>query len=377
MIAFRVRDAEEAGETPTGRIQVVGSITGAVFYEQTVFRGEAAAVHEAVRAHPEEAVMDITLDCEGVLRRIRKRSPGHGNRDLLDPVRAEAHRLRLTWINPHLGVEAFAAKFGPEEEWRRQANCVVDRLVKDRAFRIAGPTVQAAVHRWDQQVNEVLQFLGQRVSYLLTADAADKADVVFQPKAGRNCRTARKPATTEQGDGTQLSRRQRLELLLQEGTQGGHRWQECHRGSTDLTVACSRCSLYVQQNDEAIVFERKLAQPCTGMPLPSLAGMHSSHQLESLGFAFICVRCKRVQKIGFKQLAPVFGKLCSPTQACESKLAKQWRQTREAQQHGLSSEGRQSVRKNPGSGKKPFKAGACKKGEKGPVQARLSFNKTS
>eukprot|EP00439_Symbiodinium_sp_Y106_P081961 s2196_g21.t1 len=86
VIAFRVLEGDEEGDLRTGQIQVVGSITGAVSHEQTVFRGEAAAVCETVRAHPGEDELDITLDCEGVLRRIHRRNPGHSNRDLLDPV---------------------------------------------------------------------------------------------------------------------------------------------------------------------------------------------------------------------------------------------------------------------------------------------------
>ena len=201
VIAFRVLDGDQEGDLNTGRIQVVGSITGALSHEQTVFRGEAAAVCETVQAHPGEDELDITLDCEGVLRRILRRNPGHSNRDLLDPVRAVAHRLRLTWINSHLGRQAFGAKFGHDEEWRRQANFVVDELVKNRALRIAGPTVQASVRMWDKQVQEVLQFLGQRVSFLLTADEADKAEVLFHPKADRPGRGA-PHATSTRVDGT-------------------------------------------------------------------------------------------------------------------------------------------------------------------------------
>ena len=40
---------------------------------------------------------------------------------------------------------------------------------------------------------KVLQFLGQRVSFLLTADEADKAEVLFQPRADRTGRGAPEP----------------------------------------------------------------------------------------------------------------------------------------------------------------------------------------
>ncbi|CAE7247768.1 unnamed protein product [Symbiodinium sp. CCMP2592] len=215
VIAFRVLAGGEEGESHTGRIQVVGSITGAVSYEQTVFRGEAAAVCETVQAHPGEDELDITLDCEGVLRRIQRRGPGHSNRDLLDPVRAVAHRVRLTWVNSHLGRKAFEAKFGSDKEWRRQANCVVDELVKKRALRIAGPTVQASVRLWDKQVREVVQFLGQRVSFLLTADEADKAEVLFQPKADRLWLASNRglPPLAMEGDASHEELRQRWQEL--------------------------------------------------------------------------------------------------------------------------------------------------------------------
>ncbi|CAE7258263.1 unnamed protein product [Symbiodinium sp. CCMP2592] len=373
VIAFRVLAGGEEGELHTGRIQVVGSITGAVSYEQTVFRGEAAAVCETVQAHPGEDELDITLDCEGVLRRIQRRGPGHSNRDLLDPVRAVAHRVRLTWVNSHLGRKAFEAKFGSDKEWRRQANCVVDELVKKRSLRIAGPTVQASVRLWDKQVREVVQFLGQRVSFLLTADEADKAEVLFQPKADRLGRGTPHATSTDRGDATRLSRRQQLELLIQEGTRGGHCWQESHRGSTNLTISCRKCGLYVQQNDSACIFDRKTKQLCAGQAMEPLPGMHPSHKLESLGSAFICIQCKRVQRVGFRALAPVFGKLCAPTQTCNSKLSKLWRQGREAQQHALPGGGGAGQPRNQGRKKQTFKKNSVSDDNSGLVQPRLSF----
>ena len=355
VIAFRVLEGGEENDVNTGRIQVVGSITGAVPFEQTVFRGEATAVCKTVQAHPGEDVLDITLDCEGVLRRIRRRNPGHSNRDLLDPVRDVAHRLQLTWINSHLGRKAFEAKFGHGKEWRRQANFAVDELVKNRALRIAGPTVQASVRMWDRQVQEVLQFLGQRVSFLLTADEADKAEVLFQPRADRTGRGAPRAMSTDRVDDTKLSRRQQLELLLQEGTRGGHCWKESHRGCTNLTISCSKCGLYVQQNDNACIFDRKTKQLCAGLAMDALPGMHPSHKLESLGSAFICIQCKRVQRVGFRNLAPVFGKLCAPTQTCNSKLSKMWRQNREAQQHAPPVGGGRAAKKRGEGRNRPLR----------------------
>ena len=374
VIAFRVLEGDEEGDLHTGQIQVVGSITGAVSHEQTVFRGEAAAVCETVRAHPGEDELDITLDCEGVLRRIHRRNPGHSNRDLLDPVRAGAHRLRLTWINSHLDRKAFGAKFGHNEEWRRQANSMVDELVKNRARRIAGPTVQATVRLWDRQVQEVLQFLGQRVSYLLTADEADKAAVLFRPRAARPSRGAPQSKPTEVVE-ARPSRRQQLESLIQDGTRGGHCWQESHRGSTNLTISCSRCGLYVQQNDNACIFDRKTKQPCAGQAMDLLPGMHPSHKLESLGSAFICIQCKRVQRVGFSTLAPVFGKLCAPTQTCNSKLSKMWRQSRETQQHAppAGAGGGQGGQEMRGTQKQTFKKNSVRNDDSGLVQPRLTF----
>ena len=53
-----------------------------------------------------------------------------------------------------------------------------------------------------------------------------------------------------------------------------------------------RSGLHVQQHDSACIFERRIAQPCARHTVPNLPGMHPSHKLESMGFAFICIQCK-------------------------------------------------------------------------------------
>ncbi|CAE7475133.1 CACNA1S [Symbiodinium sp. CCMP2456] len=261
-IAFRLVSSPE-NEASGELVEVVASITGTLPWEQTVFRGEAAALKEVVLAHPDADGMDITLDCEGVLRRVQRRTPGHSNRDLLDPIREQKHRVQLTWINSHLAPKEFAYKFGAQSEWRRRANGLADALVKDRARRIAGPGTKCEVEQWDAEVGAILQFLGWRVSHLLTADEADKAQVDFEHRPRIKSRN-RQGDTMQASAPAVLSRRQRLEQVLQAEAGSGHQWQEGHRGSTNLTISCKTCNLYVQQNEEANVFERKLAQPCIG-----------------------------------------------------------------------------------------------------------------
>ena len=196
----------------------------------------------------------------------------------------------------------------------------------------------------------------------------------FRPRAARPSRGAPQSKPTEVVE-ARPSRRQQLESLIQDGTRGGHCWQESHRGSTNLTISCSKCGLYVQQNDNACIFDRKTKQPCAGQAMDLLPGMHFSHKLESLGSAFICIQCKRVQRVGFSTLAPVFGKLCAPTQTCNSKLSKMWRQSRETQQHAppAGAGGGQGGQEMRGRQKQTFKKNSVRNDDSGLVQPRLTF----
>ena len=118
VIAFKIQGSE---------IQVVGSASGPVPCEQTVFRAEAQALVylvEKVQGH-----LEVTTDAQSVTKAVRRR-PGWKSEDLLQPLREASDRLHLTWVNSHLTQQEFASKFGAEALWRWRSNQLVDDLVQ-------------------------------------------------------------------------------------------------------------------------------------------------------------------------------------------------------------------------------------------------------
>ena len=109
VVAFRKTDHD---------IEVLGRATGPVQGEQTVFRAEAAALLYVARKTKGD--VDVTLDCQGVLKCLR-RAPGWKSEDIFQPLREHKDRLQLTWINSHLLLEKFCEKFGPQNWWRWKA----------------------------------------------------------------------------------------------------------------------------------------------------------------------------------------------------------------------------------------------------------------
>ena len=90
VIAFKIRGSE---------IQVVGSASGPVVCEQTVFRAEAQALVYLVGKV--QGQLEVTTDALSVTKAVRRR-PGWKSEDLLQPLREANERLHLTWVNSHL-----------------------------------------------------------------------------------------------------------------------------------------------------------------------------------------------------------------------------------------------------------------------------------
>ena len=170
VVAFRKTDHD---------IEVLGRATGPVQGEQTVFRAEAAALLYVARKTKGD--VDVTLDCQGVLKCLR-RAPGWKSEDILQPLREHKDRLQLTWISSHLLLDTFCEKFGPQNWWRWKANQLVDELVQKAAN-------QQRDHNWEQKViiqDEVVlrvnAFLADRVQKLFRYGTGEGPLVSFPEK---------------------------------------------------------------------------------------------------------------------------------------------------------------------------------------------------
>ena len=121
VIAFKILGSE---------IQVVGSASGPVACEQTVFRAEAQALVYLVGKV--QGHLEVTTDAQSVTKAVQRR-PGWKSEDLLQPLREAKERLHLTWVNSHLTQQEFACKFGEASLWRWRSNQLVDKLVQNKA----------------------------------------------------------------------------------------------------------------------------------------------------------------------------------------------------------------------------------------------------
>ena len=323
VIAFRIRDQD---------IEVLGKATGPVEGDQSVFRAEAAALLYVARKT--EGDVDVTLDCKGVLKCLRK-APGWKSEDILQPLRQHKDRLKPTWINSHMTPGNFQEKFGQQNWWRWKANQVVDELVQKVANQHRDLNWEQQVIIQDEVVMRVNAFLADRVQRLFLYPASDGPLVSFPdktndqdqlspagkkkpgPKAkqilktkGRKDKAGGKPVKAPTSEGP--NKRQQLEALLAgQGPDLGHDWQAGHRSRDNLCVKCARCGHFIEQVESKAIFAKKITHTCQWME-PSAPGLgeHASHKMVNAGRMWLCCRCGVRQWISRSELFPSLAKQC-------------------------------------------------------------------
>ena len=72
-----------------------------------------------------------------------------------------------------------------------------------------------------------------------------------------------------------------------------------------MTIKCKNCTLFMQQTDRPDKFTRLEAQPCVGVSADPgfFTGLHVSHELFNLGYAWVCRVCGGVLKAGAESQA--------------------------------------------------------------------------
>ena len=167
VIAFKIHGSE---------IQVVGSASGPVPCEQTVFRAEAQALVYLVGKV--QGNLEVTIDAQSVTKAVRRR-PGWKSEDLIQPLREASERLHLTWVNSHLTQQEFASKFGDGELWRWKANQLVDDLVQNQANSRRDMKWEQKVLIGDEVVIKVNNVLARRAEELLQSDSSQGPQIIF------------------------------------------------------------------------------------------------------------------------------------------------------------------------------------------------------
>ncbi|CAE7227892.1 unnamed protein product [Symbiodinium sp. CCMP2456] len=154
----------------------IGSATGRLKNEQSVYRGEARAIQFA--AEHLEPETDVTSDCKGAVLRSRKGTQTTGRHSDIYGV-APTEGLDLHWVPSHLNADQFRDKLGPGQDWRRIINDEVDRLVGARVGEIYSKPREKDLLRADQLAESVALFLGRRMEALIGYDKDQGPQVVF------------------------------------------------------------------------------------------------------------------------------------------------------------------------------------------------------
>ncbi|CAE7320508.1 unnamed protein product [Symbiodinium sp. CCMP2592] len=196
---------------------------------------------------------DLTVDCKAVAQVVTKKSPPFEGPTPWGLVWSERARARITWVPSHKDPKYYADRGIPE--WRRRVNADVDALCGQRAAGVF--------------------------------QAATKPDLV-SPSAATGATKATKP----------LNKKQRMLARLSGDEDSlGHQWVKGAEGSTNMTMKCAICGLYLQQINDLPSFDRLMHHPCKrrGDPLQQW-NIHSSHDMINMGVQWSCAKCGRLQR---------------------------------------------------------------------------------
>ena len=150
-------------------LKAVGKLCAQVPGAQTVFRGGLYAVGLLLRFT--KGPLDFTLDCQGVLKRVKAPKPGRSNAALCqltqdhDPQRIDWH-----WVPSHKDEATFIKKVSSQHLWRRTANDIADKACGEYTATLRPPArVVEAVRSRDALHQNILGHLSLRGQAILEA----------------------------------------------------------------------------------------------------------------------------------------------------------------------------------------------------------------
>ncbi|CAE7315095.1 unnamed protein product [Symbiodinium sp. CCMP2592] len=192
---------------------------------------------------------DLTVDCKAVAQVVTKKSPPLEGPTPWGLVWSERARARITWVPSHKDSKYYADRGIPE--WRRRVNEDVDALCGKRAAGVFQAATKPDLVGIDTLWEEVT------------------------PCASTGAAKATKP----------LNKKQRMLARLSGDEDSlGHQWVKGAEGSTNMTMKCAICGLYLQQINDLPSFDRLMHHPCKGRGDPLQQwNIHSSHDMINMG----------------------------------------------------------------------------------------------
>ncbi|CAE7204055.1 pol, partial [Symbiodinium sp. CCMP2592] len=101
-----------------------------------------------------------------------------------------------------------------------------------------------------------------------------------------DCKAVTPCASTGAAKATKpLNKKQRMLARLSGDEDSlGHQWVKGAEGSTNMTMKCAICGLYLQQINDLPSFDRLMHHPCKGRGDPLQQwNIHSSHDMINMG----------------------------------------------------------------------------------------------
>ena len=303
----------------------------------TVVQGEAFALGLAAKLSAGQ-VDDLTADCQPAIRQAEQGAPTRSKLGTLHDAPPELRTASITWVSSHLSPEDFKARRPELHWWRRSINQLADLLV-ERHNSGWYPADQAReIKDLRHCLREVNQFLGRRVSTLLSWKG--ETPPWSEPLQSAKERASQKaqgltPAQAyRKGSDGGTNKKDLLRQLVdgQLNAQQGHCWQGS-LNKLNATASCRTCGLYLEQTYSLDKFKMLMGLPCKHRPAvipPQLDGVSRTHRWYCLGSELACFDCRCVLKVGKRVPTQVALQVCkgrpkqAPNKRVVNQLPKSW-----------------------------------------------------
>ena len=274
--------------------QRVGCVSYLQPFHMSVPQAEQQAFFELLlRVH---SPFDVTIDCKSVQQILKKAAPPIEGQV---PWRTVWHKKSLasvTWVNSHKSADFFEQKGWPQ--WRREINDDIDGVCRDRVKEVFLSKHKAWLSKLVVKVQEVCYHLGRKANYILQHRRDPEFPWVLRAPDDHRQNFCLTPKALVVPDATfckttSPNKKQRMLARLSGADDSlGHRWVKGAEGSTNITMKCEICGLYVQQITDQASFNRLMQHPCTGRgePLPQW-GIHDSRAMVNMGVQWSCSKC--------------------------------------------------------------------------------------
>ena len=267
-----------------------------------------------------EGKFDVTVDCKAITHILLKTSPPLEGQVAWGKVWHDRQRADVHWVPSHKTEEYFVEHNIPE--WRRLINKDVDGLCGERAAQVFAAASKPNLREVDQACEDVSLHLARKIGHILLRKKDKEFPWILQRKDdswGEPVPKHAKVIPTKVFDKAssacvEPNKKQKLKRMLATFDPVlGHEWRDCEaKSTTNFTIQCAKCRLYIEQCNAPTIFKRKTEHPCMDIPapLPENWEVHPSHELLNKGPFFTCSKCLAVVKIAATSTSKVIQAPC-------------------------------------------------------------------